>query len=68
MLSNHKRPPGPDNRGERSRFLFDKRPMHEKALDIEDPTSIDDKTASKGKIQELKSWINKHTTIDDIFN
>jgi hypothetical protein len=42
--------------------------MHEKALDIEDPTSIDDKTASKGKIQELKSWINKHTTIDDIFN
>ena len=69
MLNNHKREPGPENRGERSRFLYDKRPMHEKTLDLEDPHMISDdsKPGKIGKITELKSWIQRNTKIDDIF-
>ena len=40
MLANHKRPPGPENRGDRSRLIYDKRPVHEIALDINDRVKL----------------------------
>ena len=72
MLANHRRPPGPENRGDRSRLLYDKRPVHEIALECKDKTKlslVDDSKDSKepSKLTELKSWITRHSEVDELF-
>ena len=60
MLANHKRPPGPENRGERSKMLYDKRPVHEIALDINDSASLElSEQVNESKMSELKSLLFK---------
>lgn len=60
MLNNHKRPPGPENRGERSRMEYDKRPAHEIALDIDDKASFElTDHVNESKMSELKSLLFK---------
>lgn len=64
MLINHKGPPGPSNRGEKSEVKYDKRPMHEQALDIKDNRRISTKSKN---LTELNSLLDHFTVVDDVF-
>ena len=66
MLKNHKKPPGPFNRGERSALIYDKRPLAEQIL-----TNIRDveKTTKDGsEFKDFKDLMaNSSEDIDDVF-
>lgn len=61
MLANYTRPPGPSNRGERSKLIYDKRPMHEQALDIKDCKKL---RYRNEKLKDLRSLLQSTNNLE----
>lgn len=66
MLQNHTRPPGPQNRGQRSELIHDKRPLADQIMDnIKD----NEKPTQSGKeYRDFNDFMsNQQPDIDEVF-
>ena len=66
MLYNYARAPGASNRGERSELIWDKRPVHEIALDLKVKRNHK-LQENKEELDELKALMKSFHMVDDVF-